>query len=40
MVGSKNIEQMRANLETLNNHSLSEHKLKRVLKIGDYLYKK
>jgi len=40
MVGTKNVEQMRENLKTLELGPMNEEELTRMRKIGDYLYKK
>jgi predicted aldo/keto reductase-like oxidoreductase len=40
MVGAKSVEQMRENLKTLQLGPMNEEELKRMRKIGDYLYKK
>ena len=40
MVGTRNMEQMRENLKTLELGPMNEEELTRMRKIGDYLYKK
>jgi predicted aldo/keto reductase-like oxidoreductase len=38
MVGTKNLEQMRENLKTLDSEPMSETELNRMRKIGDYIH--
>jgi aryl-alcohol dehydrogenase-like predicted oxidoreductase len=40
MMGAKNIEQMRANLEGLENWPLTDEEMKRIQFIGKYVYRK
>jgi aryl-alcohol dehydrogenase-like predicted oxidoreductase len=39
MMGARNIEQMRENLKTLNQGPMAEEELKRMRRIGDYIYR-
>jgi predicted aldo/keto reductase-like oxidoreductase len=40
MMGARSIEQMRENLKTLNRGPMTAEELKRMRRIGDYVYKK
>jgi aryl-alcohol dehydrogenase-like predicted oxidoreductase len=40
MMGARNLNQMRENLKTLNKGPMSAEELKRMRRIGDYIYKK
>ena len=40
MMGAKNIKQMRENLTTLDKGPMSEQEIRRMNKIGEYLYKR